>query len=125
MKQVVYWVCLVIQDGLSNMNLKEIFFKALEVEDPWYIKSIDLINDQLIIEVDFKVGSAFEDDDNGNDISKPYKVHDTVIKTWRHLDFLQYHCFIRARVPRIKRDDGRVRLISPPWAGLMNGFTLL
>jgi len=107
------------------MNLKEIFFKALEVEDPWYIRSIDLIDEQLIIEVDFKAGSTFEDDDNGNDVSKSYKAHDTVIKTWRHLNFLQYHCFIKARVPRIKRDDGRVRLISPPWAGLMNGFTLL
>ena len=107
------------------MNLKNIFFKALEIEDPWHIKSIDLIDDQLIIEVDFKPGSTFEDDDNGNDISKSYKAYDTVIKTWRHLDFLQYHCFIKARVPRVKRDDGRVRLISPPWAGLMNGFTLL
>jgi transposase len=107
------------------MNLKEIFFKALEVEDPWYIKSIDLIDEQLIIEVDFTAGSTFKDDDNGNDISKSYKAYDTAIKTWRHLDFLQYHCFIKARVPRIKRDDGKVRLISPPWAGVMNGFTLL
>jgi transposase len=107
------------------MNLKELFFKALEIKDPWYIKSIDLVNEQLIIEVDFKAGSTFADDDNGNDISKPYKAYDTVMKTWRHLDFLQYHCFIKARVPRVKRDDGKVRLVSPPWSGLMNGFTLL
>ena len=106
------------------MNIKELFFKTLQIQDPWYIKSIDL-NEQLTIEVDFKRGSTFEDDDNGNDISKAYKVHDTKIKTWRHLNFLQYGCCIKARVPRIKRDDGRVRLISPIWAGLMNGFTLL
>lgn len=107
------------------MNLKNIFFKALKIEDPWYIKSIDLIDSELIIDVDFKAGSTFEDDDNGNDICASYKAYDTVIKTWRHLDFLQYHCFIRARVPRIKRGDGKVRLITPPWAGLMSGFTLL
>ena len=114
------------------MSLKELFFKALEIKDPWYIKSIDLIDEQLIIEVDFKAGSVFEDDANANNDSsnnasngKAYKAYDTVIKTWRHLDFLQYHCFIRARVPRVRRDDGKVRLIYPPWAGLMNGFTLL
>jgi hypothetical protein len=29
------------------------------------------------------------------------------------------------RVPRIKRDDGRVKMILPPFAGELNGFTLL
>ncbi|MFT6332421.1 MAG: hypothetical protein ACJAW3_000756 [Lentimonas sp.] len=36
------------------MNLKELFFKALEIKEPWYIKSINLVDEQLIIEVDFK-----------------------------------------------------------------------
>ena len=36
------------------MNLKNIFFKALKIEDPWYIKSIDLIDSELIIDVDSK-----------------------------------------------------------------------
>lgn len=104
------------------MDIKELFFKALEIQDPWYIKSINFNKDeQLIIEVDFKVGATFED----SETSKPYKAFSTVIKTWRHLDFLQYNCIIKARIPRVKRDDGRVRLISPPWAGVMNGFTLL
>lgn len=40
------------------MNLKNIFFKALKIEDPRY-KSIDLIDNQLIIGVDFKLGSTF------------------------------------------------------------------
>lgn len=28
-------------------------------------------------------------------------------------------------MPRIKRDDGKVRLIPPPWSGKLSGFTLL
>lgn len=104
------------------MDIKELFFKALEIQDPWYIKSINFNKDeQLIIEVDFKMGATFED----SETSKSYKAFSTTIKTWRHLDFLQYNCIIQARIPRVKRDDGRVRLISPPWAGVMNGFTLL
>ena len=45
--------------------------------------------------------------------------------TWRHLNFFQHECYLHARVPRIKRDDGCVRLISPPWSGVVSGFTLL
>jgi hypothetical protein len=29
------------------------------------------------------------------------------------------------RVPRIKNDDGKVRIMLPPFAGELNGFTLL
>lgn len=107
------------------MYTKELLSKILQLQDPWYIKSVNFNYQQITIEIDFKRGSTFEDDDNGNDINKAYKVYDTRIKTWRHLDILQYPCYIKARVPRIKRDDGRVRLISPSWSGLMNGFTLL
>lgn len=32
---------------------------------------------------------------------------------------------LHARVPRIKRDDGKVRLIPTPWEGKVSGFTLL
>ena len=67
------------------MNINELFFKTLEIQDPWYIKSADLSNNQLTIEIDFKRGATFEDDDNGNDISKSYKAFSTVIKKWRHL----------------------------------------
>jgi hypothetical protein len=33
--------------------------------------------------------------------------------------------YLHVRVPRIKRDDGRVKMILPPFAGELNGFTLL
>jgi hypothetical protein len=37
----------------------------------------------------------------------------------------KYECQLHARVPRIKRDDGKVRLIPTPWEGKVSGFTLL
>jgi transposase len=107
------------------MYTKELLSRILQLQDPWYIKSVNFNYQQITIEINFKRGATFKDDNNGNDISKLYKAYDTRIKTWRHLDIMQYPCYIKARVPRIKRDDGRVRLISPPWSGIMNGFTLL
>lgn len=110
---------------MTENNTHEIFIEALHIKDPWYLTEIKFQDNKLIIEVDFKRGAMFEDDDNGNDVAKMYKVYDTKPKTWRHLNFFQFECFIKARTPRIQRDDGRVRLITPPWSGVMNGFTLL
>jgi transposase len=52
-------------------------------------------------------------------------VHDTQSKRYRHLNFFQYECYLEVRVPRVKLPDGRVRLVEPPWAGQLAGFTLL
>ncbi|MDX8384207.1 MAG: transposase family protein [Ghiorsea sp.] len=41
------------------------------------------------------------------------------------MNFFEHERYLKARVPRIKRDDGKVGLVSPPWNGVMNGFTLL
>jgi transposase len=109
------------------MNIEKLFSEALGIKSPWYIKSVNFNSEkkELDIEVDFKRGSTFKDDDNDQDIPREYKAYDTTQKKWRHLNFFEHECNLHVRTPRIKRDDGRVRLISPPWSGAMNGFTLL
>ena len=52
-------------------------------------------------------------------------VNYNLLKSWRHLNLFEYECNLHARVPRIKRDDGKVRLIPTPWEGKVSGFTLL
>lgn len=54
-----------------------------------------------------------------------HPVHDTQTKRYRHLNFFQHECILDVRVPRVKLPDGAVRLIEPPWAGKLSGFTLL
>jgi len=48
-----------------------------------------------------------------------------VNKTWRHLNFFEHECYLHCRTPRIQLPNQKVRLVSPPWAGLNSGFTLL
>ena len=104
--------------------MEYLFAKALGLASPWFIESInfDTEKSKLDITINFKKGSTFVDSD---DESKAYKAYDTVNKTWRHMNFFQHECYLHARVPRIKRDDGRVRLIPSPWSGKLSGFTLL
>jgi len=52
-------------------------------------------------------------------------VHDTVQKTWRHLNFFQYKCYIHLRTPRTKCPKCGERLWLPPWGRKQSGFTAL
>jgi transposase len=52
-------------------------------------------------------------------------VHDTIERSWRHLNFFQYRCELFAKVPRTWcRTDG-VHQVEVPWAREGSGFTLL
>jgi transposase len=52
-------------------------------------------------------------------------VHDTLEKSWRHLDFFEHQAFPSARVPRVSCSEHGVHLVALPWARPGCGFTLL
>lgn len=105
------------------MQSEQLFEAALGVVEPWYVREslFDAEAKTLTIVVDFRAGSRFR----YPEIAGEHPVHDTQSKRYRHLNFFQHECFLEVRVPRIKLPDGSVRLIEPPWAGKLSGFTLL
>lgn len=109
------------------MDIESLFSKALGIEDPWKIVGVgfDSRNKRLEIRVDFVRGSTFECIDEETGESKQYKVYDTIEKTWRHLNFFEHKCYLIVRTPRIKPDSGGIKLVMPPWSGVVAGFTLL
>jgi len=105
-------------------NSKEIFNIALGLQEPWFVNSISF-EDQgeekvLNIELSFKKGSKFKGTDG-----ESYTAHDTVERTWQHLNFFQHKCFIKAKVPKLKQNNGEVPTVQVPWARKGSGFTLL
>jgi transposase len=105
------------------MNSNNLFEAALSIESPWFIKHIKFSREdkQLDVYIDFKKGTKFTIEGFGENL----KVHDTVNKTWRHLNFFQHECHLHCRTPRILNDDNKAKLVSPPWEGKSTGFTLL
>ena len=105
------------------MVSEKIFEAALGINAPWYIAGISFEESQkkLRIRVDFEVGSRFAVPGQSGE----HPIHDTVTKTYRHLNFFQHECELEVRVPRVKLPDGSVRQVTPPWAGKLSGFTLL
>ena len=54
------------------------------------------------------------------------KVHDyRPYRRWRHLDILQYKCYIMAKIPRLKGSDGKVKSVDVPWADSHERHTYL
>ena len=105
------------------MQSEQLFEAALGFTSPWYVREsrFDAEARNLTILVDFRSGSRFGHPDAPGE----HPVHDTQTKRYRHLNFFQHECFLEVRVPRVKLPDGSVRLIEPPWAGNLSGFTLL
>jgi len=104
------------------MNSEEIFTIALSLEDPWFIKEIkfDTSNSRLDIYLGFTKGYRFATE--GDNFST---AHDTVERSWQHLNFFQHTCYLHAKVSRVKQGDGSVNTQAVPWARSKSGFTLL
>ena len=106
------------------MRDNDLFQLALGITSPWFVASsaFDAGKKRLDIKLDFKAGSRF---DCPECKAAGCPVHDTVEKTWRHLDFFQHQAFLTARTPRITCGTCGVRLVAVPWARPGSGFTLL
>jgi transposase len=106
------------------MRDTDLFQLALGLLPPWMVAAADFDADKkrLDLEIDFKTGGRFPCPACGK---ADCPVHDTVKKTWRHLDFFQHQAFLHARVARIDCPDCGVKLVNVPWARPGSGFTLL
>ena len=101
----------------------KVFEAALGIGVPWSVASVDFDEAAKVLTVliDFKSGSRFAI--SGHEGLHP--VHDTVTKTYRHMNFFQHECVLQVRTPRVKLPSGSVRLVEPDFAGRLSGFTLL
>lgn len=101
----------------------DVFEAALGIRSPWFVNNVDfdVKGKTLKVGVDFIAGSRFA----VSGVPGTHTVHDTVIKSYRHLNFFQHECFLEVRVPRVRVPEVGVRLVEPDWAGKLNGFTLL
>ncbi|MDP3082155.1 MAG: ISL3 family transposase [Rubrivivax sp.] len=101
----------------------QLFEAALGIKSPWSVKSVefDEAAKRLTVLIDFEVGTRFGVSGHPGE----HPVHDTVTKTYRHLNFFQHECHLQVRVPRVRLPHGAVRQIDPDFAGRLSGFTLL
>lgn len=105
------------------MDMNTLFTAALGLVPPWQASDIqfDAQKRRLDIRVDFKPGSSF----GCPECAQLCKVHDTAEHEWRHLNFFEHQCFLKARQPRVSCKTHGVKTVQVPWARPGSGFTLL
>ncbi len=111
------------------MENTELFTAALGLTEPWEVVTVEFMENEkthtqeLHIQIDFTQGAHFSCPKK--DCNQDLPVHDTKNRTWRHMNFFQYKCFIHARVPRVICPDHKVHVVAVPWGRPGSGFTLL
>jgi len=107
------------------MNQLSLFTAALGLSAPWEVVGVrfDPAQGRIDFDVAFARGSRFACPHCG---ASEQAVHDTLERSWRHLNFFQYQAYINARVPRVRcAECGKTTQIEVPWARPGSGFTLL
>jgi transposase len=98
------------------------------ITEPWYIESC-LFNEekqQLDVFVYIRKGALFCCSNCGEESQPVYDIADHN-RTWRHLNFLEYPCYIHAELPRTEcQKCGKIHRVNVPWSVKpRSNFTLL
>ena len=107
------------------MDAKDVLALGLGISPPWRLvnQRLDSSRQPHVLEIMLETdrGAEFACPECGD----PCKAHDFKEFTWRHLNFFQHHCLIRARVPRTDCPAHGVKRADVPWARAGSGFTVL
>lgn len=107
------------------MDQKDVFGVALGLAGtPWKVVGVrfDPELKRLDLDLDFPPGSRFPHPETG----QAAPVYDTEPRSWRHLNFFQFECYVNAHVPRVDGGPGSgVKRVAVPWARPQSGFSLL
>ena len=107
------------------MDQKDVFAIALGLTGtPWKVVEVRFDKDlkRLNIDLDFPPGSRFPHPDTG----EPCAVYDSEPRSWRHMNFFQFECYVNAHIPRVDGGPGSgVKRVTVPWARPQSGFSLL
>lgn len=107
------------------MEPTSLFTTALGLQAPWQVTDVRFDQDAGRIDFDVAYGK-------GSRFTCPaceaegQPVHDSRVRSWRHLNFFQYEAYIHATVPRVRCSGcGKTTQVPVPWARPQSGFTRL
>jgi transposase len=102
----------------------QLFQMALGLLPPWHVERAEFDGERkrLDLYIDFVRGAEFPCPECAQ---AGCKAHDTVNKSWRHLNFFQHVAYLHARVPRVRCPKCGVKQVPIPWAREGSGFTAL
>jgi transposase len=113
------------------MANESLFTQALGLQKPWKVLKSEMVPNsktkkmEMHITIGWSDGAKFPCPEANCEETKCSCYDSLKERTWRHLNFFQYKCFIHAKTPRIKCSKHGVKAVKVPWARARSGFTLL
>jgi len=109
---------------VHDETLHELIKAGLQIKEPLFIEKIIFSSDEgeVHVHIDFRPNAKFA----CSECSKEgLSASGTDNKTWQHLNFFQYTCFIHMNAPKTKCPECGVRTWIPLWAREHSGFTMM
>jgi transposase len=103
--------------------IEEFFSKLLSFPNYWIVENIEHnpLNDEVYIYIKFNPRNYKKAHPK-----KYFGIHDySDYRSWRHLNIMQYKAFIKAKLPRIKDENGKITTLEPSWGDLLDRHTFL
>jgi transposase len=101
------------------VNEKDFYQRLLGVEAPWKVSGVELDLEHQRVEVEVSCEAVEWVDEAG----KRAHLHGYEERRWRHLDTCQCKTWVKARVPRVRYEDGSTQMVRVPWAEDRSRFT--
>jgi transposase len=108
----------------TSSDLNDHYRLLLGLIPPWLVAKVDLDPAKKLVEIDVEWPSDYEVECPECGRSCAIKDH-REMRSWRHLDTMQFQTIIKSRVPRSDCKEHGVKTISVPWAGPHSRFTLM
>lgn len=105
------------------MFTENFFNLLLDLEEGWIVKSVktDINKAEVYINIECSL-KEIEDESTG----ELCKVYDRApMRTWRHLDTMQFKTYLRCSLPRIKTPSGKIETVNPNWSSGYERHTYL
>lgn len=92
----------------------DLYQELLGLKHPWKVTGVDLQAEErrVVVDVECAGKTLWVDPEDGGRAH----IHGWSSREWRHLDTCQFETIIRARVPRVKLQDGSTKEVAVPWA---------
>ena len=103
--------------------IESFFSTLLSFPSYWVVEKIeyDSLSNQVYIYVNFCTKNYKKTNSDTY-----FGIHDYGgYRLWRHLDILQYKTFIKARLPRLKRENNKIETLEPSWGDLTDRHSYL
>lgn len=105
------------------MEVEDHYALLLGIKSPWGISKVDLKLDQQQVDVDIEFTASEGPCPECGAICP--KHDDRKIRTWRHLDTMQFATQLHCKIPRVHCDEHGAKTVEAPWAAKNSRFTLM